>query len=52
VGGRDGGVKIAEPILKTLGINNDGYIQTYWPTRKWSFCKACPNGIEFGMLHS
>ena len=31
VGGRDGGIKIAEPFLKTLAINDAGYVWTGQP---------------------
>jgi 6-phosphogluconate dehydrogenase len=51
VGGRDEGVKIAESILKTLAINNDGYIHTGQPG-SGHFVKLVQNGIEFGMLQS
>ncbi len=51
VGGRDEGVKIAEPILKTLAINNDGYIHTGKPG-SGHFVKLVHNGIEFGMLQA
>lgn len=51
VGGRMEGVKIAEPILKTLAINNDGYVHT-GPPGSGHFVKLVHNGIEFGMLQA
>ena len=51
VGGRDAGIKIAEPILKTLSINEDGYVYTGQPG-SGHFVKLVHNGIEFGMLQS
>ena len=51
VGGRDEGVRIAEPILKTLAINNDGYVHTGKPG-SGHFVKLVHNGIEFGMLQA
>ena len=51
VGGRDEGVKIAEPILKILAINNDGYMHTGKPG-SGHFVKLVHNGIEFGMLQA
>jgi 6-phosphogluconate dehydrogenase len=51
VGGRMEGVKIAEPILKTLAINNDGYVHTGSPG-SGHFVKLVHNGIEFGMLQA
>jgi 6-phosphogluconate dehydrogenase len=51
VGGRDEGVKIAEPILKILAINNDGYTHTGKPG-SGHFVKLVHNGIEFGMLQA
>ena|SRR5438874_1777481 len=51
VGGRDAGIKIAEPILKALAINEDGYVYTGQPG-SGHFVKLVHNGIEFGMLQS
>jgi 6-phosphogluconate dehydrogenase len=51
VGGRDKGVKIVEPILKILAINNDGYVHTGKPG-SGHFVKLVHNGIEFGMLQA
>jgi 6-phosphogluconate dehydrogenase len=51
VGGRQGGIKIAEPFLKTLAINDAGYVWTGQPG-SGHFVKLVHNGIEFGMLQS
>ncbi len=51
VGGRDVSIKIAEPILKTLAVNEDGYVHTGQPGTG-HFVKLVHNGIEFGMLQS
>jgi 6-phosphogluconate dehydrogenase len=51
VGGRDEGVKIVEPILKILAINNDGYVHT-GKSGSGHFVKLVHNGIEFGMLQA
>jgi 6-phosphogluconate dehydrogenase len=51
VGGRDAGIKIAEPILKILSINEEGYVYTGQPG-SGHFVKLVHNGIEFGMLQS
>jgi len=51
VGGRMEGIKIAEHILKTLAINNDGYVHT-GPPGSGHFVKLVHNGIEFGMLQA
>ena len=51
VGGRDGGIKIAEPFLKALAINDAGYVLTGQPG-SGHFVKLVHNGIEFGMLQS
>jgi 6-phosphogluconate dehydrogenase len=51
VGGRDAGIKIAEPILKTLAVNEDGYVYTGRPG-SGHFVKLVHNGIEFGLLQS
>lgn len=51
VGGRAEGIKIAEHILKTLAVNEDGYVCTGQPG-SGHFVKLVHNGIEFGMLQS
>lgn len=51
VGGKEAGIKIAEPILKKLAINEDGYIHTGEPG-SGHFVKLVHNGIEFGMLEA
>jgi len=51
VGGRHGGIKIAEPLLKALAINDAGYVWTGQPG-SGHFVKLVHNGIEFGMLQS
>lgn len=51
VGGKETGIKIAEPILKKLAINEDGYIHTGKPG-SGHFVKLVHNGIEFGMLEA
>jgi 6-phosphogluconate dehydrogenase len=51
VGGRDAGIKIAEPFLKTLAVNDAGYVWTGQPG-SGHFVKLVHNGIEFGMLQS
>jgi 6-phosphogluconate dehydrogenase len=50
VGGRDDGIKIAEPILKSLAVK-DGYVYTGQPGTG-HFVKLVHNGIEFGMLQA
>ncbi len=50
VGGRKGGVKTAEPILRTLAVK-DGYLHTGSPG-SGHFVKLVHNGIEFGMLQA
>jgi 6-phosphogluconate dehydrogenase len=50
VGGRDEGVRMAEPILKALAVQ-DGYLHTGQPG-SGHFVKLVHNGIEFGMLQS
>jgi 6-phosphogluconate dehydrogenase len=50
VGGRDGGIKIAEPILTELAVP-DGYLYA-GPPGSGHFTKLVHNGIEFGMLQS
>ncbi|KAA2281601.1 decarboxylating 6-phosphogluconate dehydrogenase [Candidatus Nitrosocosmicus sp. SS] len=51
VGGRDQGVRIAEPFLKKLAINSDGFVHTGAPG-SGHFVKLVHNGIEFGMLQA
>jgi len=50
VGGRDEGIKIAEPILESLAVK-DGYVHTGHPGTG-HFVKLVHNGIEFGMLQA
>lgn len=50
VGGRSGGIKIAEPLLKILAVPG-GYLHTGKPG-SGHFAKLVHNGIEFGMLQS
>lgn len=50
VGGEEGGIKIAEPILTALAVK-DGYVYTGQPGTG-HFVKLVHNGIEFGMLQS
>jgi len=50
VGGKEEGVRIAEPILRALAVK-DGYIYTGRPGTG-HFVKLVHNGIEFGMLQS
>jgi 6-phosphogluconate dehydrogenase len=50
VGGKEEGVKIAEPILTALAVK-DGYVYTGQPGTG-HFVKLVHNGIEFGMLQS
>lgn len=50
VGGREGGIKIAEPILMELAVPR-GYLYT-GPPGSGHFTKLVHNGIEFGMLQS
>jgi 6-phosphogluconate dehydrogenase len=50
VGGRDEGIKIAEPVLKSLAVK-DGYVHTGQPGTG-HFVKLVHNGIEFGMLQA
>jgi len=50
VGGKKEGVKIAEPILKELAVEN-GYVHTGVPGTG-HFVKLVHNGIEFGMLQA
>jgi 6-phosphogluconate dehydrogenase len=51
VGGRDEGIKIAEPILMSLAINKYAYVHT-GPPGSGHFVKLVHNGIEFGMLQA
>ena len=51
VGGRDEGIKIAEPILMSLAINTDAYVHT-GPPGSGHFVKLVHDGIEFGMLQA
>jgi 6-phosphogluconate dehydrogenase len=51
VGGKEEGIKIAEPILKALAVNDDGYAYT-GPPGSGHFVKLVHNGIEFGMLQA
>jgi 6-phosphogluconate dehydrogenase len=51
VGGKEEGVKIAEPILTVLAVNKDGCIYTGKPGTG-HFVKLVHNGIEFGMLQA
>lgn len=50
VGGRDEGVRIAEPLLKELAVPG-GYLHTGQPG-SGHFTKLVHNGIEFGMLQA
>ncbi|AFU57575.1 6-phosphogluconate dehydrogenase, decarboxylating [Candidatus Nitrososphaera gargensis Ga9.2] len=50
VGGRQEGVRIAEPLLTALSVK-DGYVHTGQPG-SGHFVKLVHNGIEFGMLQS
>ena len=50
VGGRNEGIRIAEPILKELAVPG-GYLHTGRPG-SGHFAKLVHNGIEFGMLQS
>jgi 6-phosphogluconate dehydrogenase len=51
VGGRSEGIKIVEPILGALAINDDGFVHTGQPGTG-HFVKLVHNGIEFGMLQA
>ncbi|HEY7778157.1 MAG TPA: decarboxylating 6-phosphogluconate dehydrogenase [Nitrososphaeraceae archaeon] len=51
VGGKPAGIKIAEPVLKKLAINDDAFIHTGEPG-SGHFVKLVHNGIEFGMLQA
>ena len=50
VGGREEGIKIAEPVLRALAVDN-GYLHAGQPGTG-HFAKLVHNGIEFGMLQS
>jgi 6-phosphogluconate dehydrogenase len=50
VGGKEEGIKIAEPVLTALAVK-DGYVHTGQPG-SGHFVKLVHNGIEFGMLQS
>lgn len=49
VGGKEEGIKKAEPILVSLSVNKDGYVHTGVPG-SGHFTKLVHNGIEFGMV--
>lgn len=51
VGGKGPGIKIAEPILKKLAVNDDAYVHT-GESGSGHFVKLVHNGIEFGMLEA
>ncbi|HEX7207216.1 MAG TPA: decarboxylating 6-phosphogluconate dehydrogenase [Nitrososphaeraceae archaeon] len=51
VGGKEEAAKTAEPILKALAVNDDGYVYT-GPPGSGHFVKLVHNGIEFGMLQA
>jgi 6-phosphogluconate dehydrogenase len=51
VGGKESGIKIAEPILKKLAVNDDAFIHT-GPPGSGHYVKLVHNGIEFGMLEA
>ena len=51
VGGKELGMKIAEPFLKKLAFNEDACIHTGGPG-SGHFVKLVHNGIEFGMLQA
>ena len=51
VGGKEEAAKAAEPILKALAVNDDGYVYT-GPPGSGHFVKLVHNGIEFGMLQA
>ena len=51
VGGRQEGIKIAEPVLISLAVNKDGYVHT-GPSGSGHYVKLVHNGIEFGMLQA
>jgi 6-phosphogluconate dehydrogenase len=51
IGGKELGIKIVEPILKKLALNEDAYVHTGGPG-SGHFVKLVHNGIEFGMLQA
>src|ERR671933_706061 len=51
VGGREEGIKIAEPVLISLAVNKYGYVHT-GPPGSGHYVKLVHNGIEFGMLQA
>src|SRR5215212_2541927 len=51
VGGKDEGIKRAEPFLTSLAVNTDAYVHT-GPSGSGHFVKLVHNGIEFGMLQA
>lgn len=51
VGGKKEGILIAEPILKTLSLNDNAYVYT-GESGSGHFVKLVHNGIEFGMLQA
>jgi 6-phosphogluconate dehydrogenase len=51
ISGKREGVRIVEPVLRALAINNDGYVHTGQPGTG-HFVKLIHNGIEFGMLQA
>lgn len=51
VGGKEEGIRIAEPVLIALAVNKDGYIHTGKPGTG-HLVKLVHNGIEFGMLQA
>jgi 6-phosphogluconate dehydrogenase len=50
VGGEGDGIRVAEPVLKTLAVEG-GYVHT-GPPGSGHFIKLVHNGIEFGMLQA
>jgi 6-phosphogluconate dehydrogenase len=51
IGGKELGIKVVEPILKKLALNEDAYVHTGGPG-SGHFVKLVHNGIEFGMLQA
>ena len=51
VGGKNEGIKRAEPFLTSLALNKDAYTHT-GPSGSGHFVKLVHNGIEFGMLQA
>jgi 6-phosphogluconate dehydrogenase len=51
IGGKEPGIKIAEPVLKKLAVNDDAFIHT-GPPGSGHYVKLVHNGIEFGMLEA